>query len=242
MYTDEGDLVPLSMQTLTGSRILSDDRRLADSYTVSFIVLPDYTSSSDLTATLINQAMSSSSFVQNVTTVWASLNSSNTIQLANATSASVTTSSPTPTLSGVTLAQNGNSFSVSFTVTNTNGTFYVGLENTTYGLQYANLSTAGITYPSWTQLVQGRNANSANLTKFASLTVTANQSTSMTLQGLDSNKTYMVYYGASNNDIPPAYTNLYANVTNTITSGGDGSSAFRVMAWSCFLVLLILVW
>ena len=244
IYTDEGDLVPLTMQTLTGSRILSNDRLLTGSYSTSFVILPDYTSTSDFTSTLINQTVSSSSFAQNVTSVWTSLNSSNTIQIANVTTASVTTSSPTPILSGVTLAQNGNSFTVSFTITNTNGTFYVGMDNATYGLQYANLSTAGITYPSWAQLVQGKNANSVSLARFASLAVPANQSSTMTLQGLDSNKTYLVYYGAANNDIPPAYTNLYANVTNTIGSSGDNgsTSALRVMAWSCFLVLLILVW
>lgn len=245
IYTDDGELVPLKMQTMTGSRVLNDIRNLADNTTntVTFVIVPDYTSDSDMTSALINQTLanSSSNFVQNVTNYWNSLNSSNSVQLSNVTTVAVTSSIPSPILSGVTLSQNDNSLTVSFTLTNTDGTFYLGLDNATYGLQNANLSSAGITYPSWSQFVQGLNASSVALVKFSNLSVTANKSSSLTLQGMDSNKTYMVYYGASNNDLPPAYTVVFANVTNTIPGGGTGSDSFRILAWSCSVIALILI-
>lgn len=247
IYTDDGELVPAKVQTQTGSRILSSFRTLADNNTVTFIIVPDYTADTDFTSTLINQTVSNTSnnFVQNVTNYWNSLNSSNTIQLSNVTTSIFSSSIPSPILSSVTLSHTDSSLTVSFTLTNTDGTFYAGCENTTYGLQYSNLSTAGMTSPIWSQFIQGLNANSLALYKFANLSVTANQSSSITLQGLDSNKTYMVYYGASNNDVPPVYSLLYVNVTNTIGSdggNGNGSGSFRFAAWTSFLVALILLW
>ena len=207
--------------------------------------MPDYTADSDQTSSFINQTLlsNSSTFVQNVTTFWNTLAPNNAIQLYNAT-AIAASSIPTPILANVDITMNGNALTLHFNITNTDGKFYAGVDTTIWGLQFANLSTSNITYPTWSQFLQGNNSNLSSLTNFASMTATAGQSNSLTLEGLNNNKTFIVYYGASNTDIPPAYTSLYVNVTNTITSGGggNGSGSVRLFAWfGLLLAALILI-
>ncbi len=236
MYTDDGELVPSKIFTM-GISAAKDN---TTNYTTTFTILPDYTVSNDDSATFINQTLqNSSSFLQSVASILTTLNMEKTIQVSSFASTSASTYSQDPILSNVNLIQNGNSLTINFNLTNTNGTFFAGVEPTIYGLKYSNLSDSNLNlrYPIWNLFIQGLNYSSATLTKFVNVTAKSAVASSITVSNLESNKTYLVYYGAINDGIPPSHTYLYINVTNMIISSDD-SFSMRNYVWS-FLLLVI---
>ena len=240
MYTDEGELVPSKIST---SRILATTDN-ATSYTTTFSILPDYTVSNDDSAAFMNETLkNSSSFLQSVTSILTTLNMASGIQVSSFTLTSDNTTSPDPILSNINLNQNGNSLTINFNLTNSNGTFYAGVEPTIYGLQYSNFSesTLNLNYPIWSLFIQGLNYSSIALTKFVNVTAISATSSSITISNLESNKTYLVYYGAINDNIPPSHTYLYVNVTNTIIASG-GSFSIRNYGWSFLGLVIFCLW
>jgi len=131
------------------------------------------------------------------------------------------TTTPVPILSNVSLSTNDNSLTILFNLTNANGTFYVGIEETIYGLGSLNLSYIDFNYPSWNLFMQGLNYTSNALAQFKNVSASEGNIASITLTNLTRNKTYLIYYGANNDDVSPSHTKLGVKVTTIATANGS---------------------
>ena len=232
MYTDEGDLVP---SQISSNRLLQSTNSTV--YSTSFVVVPDYSIPIDNSAVMIAQALLNySGFLSSVNSILTNL-STNSFQVSSINSTIFASISIVPIITSVTVTPNGDSINILFNVSNANGTFLAGVEPSAYGIQQSSLSSLSLNYPSWNQFALGLNYSSVALSHFVNTSFTTGSTSSITISGLDNNKTYLVYYGAIDDQFPPDHSGLYINVTTTLTSNINSSSSTAF----CFSGLILLV-
>lgn len=210
IYTDDGDPV----QQKESSRLLQTS---SSGLTTKFIIVPDYTITEENMSTIVNQTITSSSFITNFNSAL----SSEGISIANVTVEKTISVEPTPTLSTTTPAINSNESSISFSIsiTNTDGYLYVGLGPSN------NASSL-----SWSHFMASKDSNNVNFfSNYTSYEMTMGVSQTITIDNLSLNTTYNLYFAASNSLYPRKNSSIYivtASTNGTSSSNSTSNSTF----------------